>query len=186
MKRISRKPLTLFPISLRPCTLCKQHLEASKFGPKKKSSDGLDSRCKRCKTRATSAYLKRLREAGLHDPSKRLSNHLKKYGLTSETFTAMAQAQNDQCATCGETMKGRYRRNIDHCHKTGRTRALLCRLCNTALGAARDNPTTLRAMADYIEHWQREHAAHRLNTGNTPGQEQPWPEARDVQTSDAA
>ena len=41
--------------------------------------------------------------------------------------------------------------HVDHCHATGRIRALLCGACNGMLGLAKDKPATLRAAADYIE-----------------------------------
>lgn len=39
----------------------------------------------------------------------------------------------------------------DHNHKTGAFRAYICSPCNLALGHAKDNPTTLRRLADYLE-----------------------------------
>jgi Recombination endonuclease VII len=40
---------------------------------------------------------------------------------------------------------------VDHCHTSGRIRAPICHGCNVAIGYAKDNPTTLRAAADYLE-----------------------------------
>lgn len=41
--------------------------------------------------------------------------------------------------------------NLDHCHKTGKPRALLCHNCNRGLGLFQENPQTLRAAAEYLE-----------------------------------
>lgn len=43
---------------------------------------------------------------------------------------------------------------MDHCHKTGQHRALLCKLCNPGLGFFRDDPLLLRRAAEYIEGYQ--------------------------------
>lgn len=40
---------------------------------------------------------------------------------------------------------------FDHCHTHGHFRGWLCDRCNVALGAAQDDPTWLRKMADYLE-----------------------------------
>ncbi|MGY1833365.1 endonuclease domain-containing protein [Geodermatophilus sp. SYSU D01180] len=55
--------------------------------------------------------------------------------------------QSDMCALCGERRPG----HIDHDHRTDLVRALLCERCNLALGLFRDDPSLLRAAADYVE-----------------------------------
>jgi hypothetical protein len=44
---------------------------------------------------------------------------------------------------------------IDHCHNGGGNRGLLCRKCNLALGYMDDDPARLRALADYLDRYQR-------------------------------
>ncbi len=41
--------------------------------------------------------------------------------------------------------------HIDHDHKTGEIRGVLCGGCNVALGSARDDPELLRNLAAYLE-----------------------------------
>lgn len=78
---------------------------------------------------------------------------IKKYGLSIEQHEAMLIKQGYRCYICDthqdDTRFGKL--SIDHCHKTGVVRKLLCPQCNTALGQARDNPGTLRRMAAYLE-----------------------------------
>lgn len=85
----------------------------------------------------------------------RLTNRLRKYGLTQQQWRAMSDAQGGRCALCGGEPKGwgtSYRPlHVDHCHTTGKTRALLCGECNTAIGRFGDDPQRLRAAADYLE-----------------------------------
>lgn len=51
------------------------------------------------------------------------------------------------CEVCGSSKRICY----DHDHATGLHRGWLCDACNRALGYVKDNPVTLRALADYLE-----------------------------------
>lgn len=78
------------------------------------------------------------------------------YGISLERFKEMRDSQNGVCAICGkpETMKFRgvvASLSIDHCHKSGSVRGLLCSSCNRGIGILGDSPERLRAAADYIE-----------------------------------
>lgn len=57
------------------------------------------------------------------------------YGITLEQYNAMLAAQNDVCAICGTPPMEKRRLVVDHCHRSGRVRALLCGPCNTQLGS---------------------------------------------------
>jgi len=71
-----------------------------------------------------------------------------RYGLTMDQFHAMFEAQGERCKICRRVM-GRI--CIDHDHASKRVRGLLCHGCNVAIGYAKENPTTLRAAAAYLE-----------------------------------
>ena len=80
------------------------------------------------------------------------------YGMTVEQFEAMASAQGGRCAICCE--KPDHRLHVDHNHRTGDVRQLLCRPCNYALGNAKDSLRIVRAMAEYLErHEQSDEAS---------------------------
>ena len=57
--------------------------------------------------------------------------------------------QNGACAICKKKPKRRFL-CIDHCHKTGKVRGLLCTQCNAALGAFGDDPKFTQAATDYL------------------------------------
>jgi hypothetical protein len=79
---------------------------------------------------------------------------IKRYGLTHGEFDEMLAAQNGACAICGRTDSGRKTTenlHIDHCHKTGKIRGLLCDFCNNGLARFCDNPNLLRKAAAYLE-----------------------------------
>ena len=73
-----------------------------------------------------------------------------KYGLTPEQFQDLLDAQGGGCAIC--TASPRLRRmTVDHCHRTGEVRGILCHPCNSALGLFEDNPDRLREAAEYLD-----------------------------------
>ncbi|WP_205413678.1 endonuclease VII domain-containing protein [Micromonospora aurantiaca] len=73
------------------------------------------------------------------------------FGLTWDEYELLLACQDGKCAICG----GRPRRHmlaVDHDHKTGEIRGLLCSRCNhKLLGSANDDPARLRRAADYLE-----------------------------------
>ena len=71
----------------------------------------------------------------------------RKYGLTVEAWEAMLAVQGSRCPGCGVAF-GLFRGSephVDHCHRTGAVRGLLCGQCNKALGLSGDSPKVLRA-----------------------------------------
>lgn len=73
------------------------------------------------------------------------------YGIEVEDFARMLNAQGLKCAICSVALLLDKATQVDHCHATGRVRAVLCQRCNMGLGAADDSPERLRKMAAYIE-----------------------------------
>lgn len=76
---------------------------------------------------------------------------LRRYGLTPERYAEMLEEQAHGCAICGDPPAEGKILNVDHDHKSGKVRGLLCHGCNTALGAFRDDPIILHWAADYVE-----------------------------------
>ncbi len=74
--------------------------------------------------------------------------HLKRrYGITAEEADAMLAEQGGLCAVCRTAPAA----HVDHDHRTGRVRELLCSTCNGGLGQFKDDPAVLRAAAGYVE-----------------------------------
>jgi hypothetical protein len=58
-----------------------------------------------------------------------------KYGITLDDYKKMLEDQNGLCLICGiDTPRGNKSWHVDHCHKTGKVRGLLCNYCNPRLG----------------------------------------------------
>lgn len=72
------------------------------------------------------------------------------YRLSLSTYQAMYEAQNRACAICG-TPREALELVIDHNHKTGKVRGLLCVSCNTGIGHLKDSPDVLDAAIAYLE-----------------------------------
>lgn len=78
--------------------------------------------------------LKRAQEYYHNDPDRSRNRKLQKaYGITQQDYVLMLVQQNGVCAICGSNNNGKAL-HIDHDHKTGKVRALLCAFCNHGLG----------------------------------------------------
>ncbi len=73
------------------------------------------------------------------------------YGLTPEDYEALFDGQSGCCPICGLTLPEGKNTHVDHDHKTGVVRGLLCHHCNMLLGQARDSKEVLRAAIAYLE-----------------------------------
>lgn len=76
------------------------------------------------------------------------------YGVTAEEYARMNAEQGGLCAICGGT-NGEKQLAVDHCHKTGIVRQLLCGCCNTSLGGFRDSIELLLKAIEYLKRHQR-------------------------------
>lgn len=85
----------------------------------------------------------------VHCPVRARKTLLAQYGLTREDYEHILVHQNGVCAICKEKPPKVF--DIDHCHKTGRVRGLLCGNCNRILGFAKDDPERLLAAVRYLQ-----------------------------------
>jgi hypothetical protein len=83
--------------------------------------------------------------------------HVKsKYGLDLEQYDEMFAKQDGCCAICGVSQsQQKHPLCVDHCHRTGKVRALLCRNCNFGLGQFKDSPELLKIAAKYIKGFRK-------------------------------
>lgn len=82
-----------------------------------------------------------------------LNSVLKKnYGITLAHFERMLAEQRGLCAICKKPRVSRAhpRLNVDHDHKTGRVRGLLCWMCNRGIGLLGDDRSVLLSAAEYL------------------------------------
>lgn len=74
----------------------------------------------------------------------------KRFRLSKEEYEQLVKNHENKCAICGAPPKGK-RLNIDHDHKTGRVRGLLCHDCNVLLGHAKDSTEVLERASEYLK-----------------------------------
>lgn len=137
------------------CGKCQELVPASLFPSVNASASGLGSTCKPCRNKKHRAAY----SADGEGKRSMRSRHLRlTYGIGLEECEAMMIAQGGVCAMCGSEETSTYRGNarelaVDHCHDTGKVRALLCSSCNIGIGALNhDRELLLKAIAYLDSH----------------------------------
>jgi hypothetical protein len=85
-----------------------------------------------------------------------------KFGITIEDYNRILDSQGGTCAICDRKnstrKKGTHNKqaipmalSVDHDHKTGKIRGLLCNGCNTCLGRFRDDPALFEKAIEYLK-----------------------------------
>lgn len=151
------------------CTKCKKERYHFDFHVDRSKKDGHHSICSFCHSkrnkekRATDPeFVKRCRERSRQyrkdHPEKcrrgvRNATLKKKYGIGVDEYDKILREQRGTCAICDRTDSGVGHPNlhVDHNHKTGGVRGLLCQPCNTAIGMFRDKTALLKNAIAYLE-----------------------------------
>ncbi len=98
--------------------------------------------------------VKEFRKTGHCLPCQSRVNHaasLKKYGITPARYEELLRIQGGACAICQRAPQAQ-RLAVDHNHKTGEVRGLLCVRCNRrVLGGSGESVMILRRAACYLE-----------------------------------
>ncbi len=148
------------------CKLCFKEYSKSEKGKKTnkkyhKSDKGKETQKKYNKSEkrkdAHKKYYKT--EKGLYALKK---TYLKKFNMTPEDRDNMIIEQKNRCKICGCLLDQRkiesdyfynkkIRSPIDHNHKTGKVRGILCNNCNILIGLSKDNPYVLINAIRYLE-----------------------------------
>ena len=102
------------------------------------------------------------RRRGQEHPDRRREIHRKyiykkNYGITLEEYDAMLKDQGGVCACCGSDNPGGYGRFVvDHNHRTGRVRSLLCNRCNVVYGQLEESANLIINLLRYhLKHNQK-------------------------------
>jgi len=131
------------------CTGCGLAKSLEEFHPAKGRRDGRTSRCKSCCNAQTKERLK----LGCYSKRKQNTKYArerllaKQYGITLTEEARLFQLASNKCQVCGSNVDLK----IDHDHKTGAVRGVLCSKCNSALGYLGDNITNVLKLVQYLQ-----------------------------------
>lgn len=76
----------------------------------------------------------------------------RKYNLTIEEYDAKLHSQNYSCDICNIHRDDCSKDfSVDHCHKTGKVRSLLCNKCNSALGFFNESIKIMNKAISYVK-----------------------------------
>lgn len=89
------------------------------------------------------------------------NNLMAKFGMSVEEYLTKVEEQNNKCAICNKEETTLYKGErrlltVDHCHKTGKIRRLLCLTCNNGLGCFKDDKELLEKAIDYLKEFEEE------------------------------
>lgn len=132
-----------------PMKICRNCGKEQSLGCFSKDKHTKDGRCFHCKSCVSLNHKMRPRP-NFSALNKR--RHLKsKYNMTLEKYNQMFEDQRGVCAVCG-VPAGDLKRNlaVDHNHRTGKIRGLLCFACNSLIGRIEKNPLLIPTMMKYI------------------------------------
>lgn len=141
--------------SNRTCVGCGETKPHSEYY-KRQDGQVSGNKCRQCRSRAALDWWYRDLVKNRHEQNR--NKQARRYGMTREQYDSELDRRQGQCDMCGEVNGSLC---VDHDHKCcpgdgscgACVRGFLCRMCNTALGMMRDDPSRLRAALDYLAAW---------------------------------
>ncbi len=85
-----------------------------------------------------------------NNPEAVKRRNLKRYDLSYENWLRMWEEQDGKCAICEKPFNKPSNACVDHNHKTGEIRGLLCNRCNYGLGFFNDNQKLIIRAIKYL------------------------------------
>jgi hypothetical protein len=132
------------------CSKCVLEKPLLEFYKDRTHKDGYSSTCKPCSLQTSRQWKKENRE--------RYKNYqlLKAYNITREQYNHLLKLQNNQCAVCEITQEQHTalfgkELAVDHDHKTGKVRGILCDKHNQALGFIGNDSEVLIRLFEYLK-----------------------------------
>lgn len=163
---------------IKKCTKCNLEKDISNYKKHKGRRDGFYNQCRECVKEYRSR--KEVKEQSLaqqrawrnkEENKERTKGWAKKfrtsergreyikndalkrsYGIGLDDYNSMFAKQNGRCTIC-EIHQSKLNKalSVDHDHKTGKVRSLLCHFCNTALGSLKEDINLLEKAINYLK-----------------------------------
>lgn len=145
------------PAEFRQCTKCQVIKSTSEFTRDHRRPCGTVSHCKACvRVRVRKNKQKYPYPSDRNRKSAYRCKLRTKFNLSLDEYQEMSKRQNGKCAICNNPESKKRKDgtpcalSVDHCHKSGRVRKLLCDACNRGIGLLNDNPELLLKAASYL------------------------------------
>lgn len=140
---------------LQYCKLCVVRYKRTR---RKELDENGNKKCKAClRALPLDKFLKN-KKRNIYSACCSKCHNLKKFGINSIEYENLLLKQNGKCAICEkeekafDPFKGMIRDlAVDHCHKKGNVRGLLCTNCNTSLGGFKDDMSLLKKAYFYLK-----------------------------------
>ena len=121
------------------CSECHEWLPPTAYNKDKRQANGISYRCRNCSRTSIRKY-----------------NLRAKYNLEVGEYNILLEKSQGQCTCCSKRLHNNAphpedRPIIDHDHKTGKVRAILCNHCNRMVGYLREDPKYTMKLLDYIQ-----------------------------------
>jgi hypothetical protein len=128
------------PDGHKRCPECETVKPFAEFPRNKRGANGLAAYCKPCHNARSQETRQRLYGGGREYHLRR------RYGIGQADVDHMLAEQGGVCAVCAKPAP----EHVDHDHKTGLVRGMLCFNCNQALGNVRDSFAVLERLQEYL------------------------------------
>ena len=134
---------------MKICRTCKETKSLTDFHTRRNSVDGYRNECKLC-FRFRAKTNRKLKGRSETPEQNRKWNLKSKYNISPEEYNLLLNKQNQVCAICHNMCITGRKLAVDHNHKTGKIRGLLCSECNNGIGKLKDDPELLKRAIVYL------------------------------------
>lgn len=160
---------------MKTCCKCNKAKNDNQFQKHKRTRDGLDCWCKECRHEYQKeyrskpeiklklkiyikdymqGYRKKSNNSKIEREKRKGYRLIARYGITYDEKELILTEQNHLCAICGKRLKDSINSYVDHDHKTGKIRGILCNNCNSVLGFSNDDKSILFWAIEYLEKFE--------------------------------
>jgi hypothetical protein len=177
-----------YAAGMKTCNRCGETKPTEQFYANPAGADGLRPECKACTSARRKAWYddnrekeiarvrgwqqanqerynatqRAYRDSGKKKISDRKSHLKRTFGITVADYERMLAEQGGGCAICERAPREDIALHVDHDHRTGMIRGLLCFRCNNALGDLESDPELLTVASGYLVSFQERLVRERL------------------------